>query len=435
MIYLIQHLAFWLVLTAAFAGLAGWAFAALRAHPGESAALRERDRLMRDLLAFGGEPVGDDNGLAERDREALMLRQRATVDAGRITELERALEAARARAGEAAARVAEFERMGARNGHDAAELAQLRERVAELEEERSQAIEIEPVMSAPAPSPTDEHVLQAWRLRYFEQRVRYLESQSPRPVAAAPPPPPEPEAAPDFEWRARTAEARVAFLEEEARRATEAPQAAALADEPATDLESPFASNAQTDMLMRWRMLYLEKRSAHLQERQVAEPESALDAEEAERWKWRARYLEARVRHLESRPAIVASPPLPEARTPEPMLAAAVEEEAAPEPPPRPAAPSIPTERPRPLGAPRDGAPDDFTLIEGVSPMQQRTLNSLGIYHFDQIAGWSAGNVAWVDQYLRLRGRIAEEEWVEQAATLAREGPNAARRLQIDEDA
>lgn len=432
MIYLIQHLAFWLVLTAAFAGLAGWAFAALRAHPGESAALRERDRLMRDLLAFGAEPAGEDNGLAEREREVMMLRQRATVDAGRVAELERALEAARARAGEAAARVAELERMGARNGHDAAELTQLRERVAELEDERGRAIDIEPVMSAPAPSPNDEHVLQAWRLRYFEQRVRYLESQSARPVAV---PAAEPEPAPDAEWRARTAEARVAFLEEEARRVAEAPEPpAALVDEHPADLTSPFASNAQTDMLMRWRMLYLEKRAAHLQERQSAEPEAELDAEEAERWKWRARYLEARVRHLESRPAITPAV-APEPQASEPLPVVAVEEEAAPEPPPRPAAPSVPTERPRPLGAPRDGAPDDFTLIEGVSPMQQRTLNSLGIYHFDQIAAWSAGNVAWVDQYLRLRGRIAEEEWVEQAATLARDGPNAARRLQIDEDA
>jgi len=55
-----------------------------------------------------------------------------------------------------------------------------------------------------------------------------------------------------------------------------------------------------------------------------------------------------------------------------------------------------------------------------VSLLQQSTLNSLGIYHFDQIAAWTPANIAWVDQYLRLRGRIIEEEWVEQADDLAR---------------
>jgi NADH-quinone oxidoreductase subunit E len=66
--------------------------------------------------------------------------------------------------------------------------------------------------------------------------------------------------------------------------------------------------------------------------------------------------------------------------------------------------------------------------------MQQTTLYSLGVFHFDQIAAWSEENVAWVDQYLRLQGRIGEEEWVEQARDLARDGPAAARRVLQDED-
>ncbi|MEZ6022902.1 MAG: hypothetical protein R3C16_05695 [Hyphomonadaceae bacterium] len=82
-----------------------------------------------------------------------------------------------------------------------------------------------------------------------------------------------------------------------------------------------------------------------------------------------------------------------------------------------------------------NGAPDDFTLIEGVSLLQQSTLYSLGVFHFDQIAAWTPENVAWVDNYLRLRGRIEEEEWAEQADDLAREGPAAARRSLQDEDA
>ena len=86
------------------------------------------------------------------------------------------------------------------------------------------------------------------------------------------------------------------------------------------------------------------------------------------------------------------------------------------------------------LGAARNGAPDDLTLIESVSLLQQTTLYSLGVFHFDQIAAWTEENVAWVDQYLRLQGRIGEEEWIEQASELAAHGPAAARRaLEIEE--
>jgi predicted flap endonuclease-1-like 5' DNA nuclease len=80
------------------------------------------------------------------------------------------------------------------------------------------------------------------------------------------------------------------------------------------------------------------------------------------------------------------------------------------------------------LSAPRNGAPDDLTLIEGVTLLQQTTLYAMGVFHFDQIAEWTPDNVAWVDHYLRLRGRIADEEWVEQARDLAHDGPAAARR-------
>ena len=89
--------------------------------------------------------------------------------------------------------------------------------------------------------------------------------------------------------------------------------------------------------------------------------------------------------------------------------------------------------RPPALAAASGGAPDDFTLIDGVSAIQQTTLNSLGVYHFEQIAVWTPANIAWVDQYLRLRGRIVEEEWVEQAQELVRDGPAAARTHGADE--
>ena len=78
--------------------------------------------------------------------------------------------------------------------------------------------------------------------------------------------------------------------------------------------------------------------------------------------------------------------------------------------------------RPLALERPVEGAPDDLTLIGGIGPRIQEVLNSLGIFHFDQIADWSPENIAWVDEYLHFNGRVKREGWVEQAAILVGEG-------------
>lgn len=392
MIWLITQSAGWLLLTMAFAALAGWAWASERAAPAQRALRRQRETLVRDLTRLGaGELAGDS---VERERESDAGRRLLEIRDGRIAELERSLAAARERADEAASRLAESERRGVTSGGDEAELSRLRALVAEHE-----------ARAAEVAAPEDEAKnLQAWRLRCFEQRVRYLEGLAP---------PPQP--APEPEWRAREAEARAAHLEGELR-------ALSALREPATADESePFAANAEVDMALRWRMLYLEKRVAHLQGAAKPEP-VALPVEEGpdpEVWKWRSRYLEARVRHLEQ-----AAP-----------AAAVVStvEIAAEEAPPAPQ--SARGVKPAVLAAPRNGLPDDFTLIEGLSGLQQSTLNALGIFHFDQIAAWTPEHVAWVDRYLYLRGRIEEEEWIEQAADLAREGVSASRRALAEEDA
>lgn len=411
MIYLIGLLAPWLLLTAMFAALAGWMYAAERAAPGEAAAKREREHLLRDLLRFTGDgpidqPVELDGAPTQRLLE---------IRDGRIAELERALETARSRNDELSSELAALQRGGQLNDLDAEELARLR--AAETERARTVDAEVENV--------EDENiVLQAWRLRYFEQRVRYLESQSHVAVNAEPEAPAE-EAPPLLEWTAREASARAAFLENELRaaRATDAEPEAPAATEP-----EPFAADADVDMLLRWRLLYLERRVAHLQA-QKSEAAPVVEAQPAmadtDRWKWRARYLEARVRHLEERPVqpvatVAEAPPQLE----EPIAA-----------PVRVAAPPSRRSKPPVLASARNGAPDDLTLIEGVSLLQQTTLYSLGIFHLDQIAAWTEENVAWVDQYLRLQGRIGDEEWLEQARELAAHGPAAARRAFESEDA
>jgi predicted flap endonuclease-1-like 5' DNA nuclease len=77
-------------------------------------------------------------------------------------------------------------------------------------------------------------------------------------------------------------------------------------------------------------------------------------------------------------------------------------------------------ERPAALDAPRGGAPDDLKRIKGVGPKIETMLHGLGIYHFDQIAGWDVAEVAWMDANLEgFLGRVTRDGWVEQAAMLA----------------
>lgn len=76
--------------------------------------------------------------------------------------------------------------------------------------------------------------------------------------------------------------------------------------------------------------------------------------------------------------------------------------------------------KPEGLRSAREGGPDDLKMIKGVGPKLQILLNDLGFYHFDQIAGWTAGDVAWVDENLQgFKGRVSRDNWVEQANKLA----------------
>lgn len=83
------------------------------------------------------------------------------------------------------------------------------------------------------------------------------------------------------------------------------------------------------------------------------------------------------------------------------------------------AAPVARMERPKGLTEPRGGQPDNLQRISGIGPKNDRILQSLGFFHFDQIAAWTSEQIAWVDDHLRFNGRITREKWVEQAELLA----------------
>ena len=70
----------------------------------------------------------------------------------------------------------------------------------------------------------------------------------------------------------------------------------------------------------------------------------------------------------------------------------------------------------------RVGGADNLKLLKGVGPKLEATLNELGIYHFDQIAGWRKKEIAWVDERLKFKGRIERDDWIKQAKVLAKGG-------------
>ncbi|WP_347313018.1 NADH-quinone oxidoreductase subunit E [Defluviimonas sp. SAOS-178_SWC] len=86
---------------------------------------------------------------------------------------------------------------------------------------------------------------------------------------------------------------------------------------------------------------------------------------------------------------------------------------------PAPAAPAKP-KKPRALKAPRKAGADDLKMIKGVGPKLEALLHSLGFYHFDQVAGWTPAELAWVDDNIEgFKGRASRDGWIEQAKLLA----------------
>jgi predicted flap endonuclease-1-like 5' DNA nuclease len=83
------------------------------------------------------------------------------------------------------------------------------------------------------------------------------------------------------------------------------------------------------------------------------------------------------------------------------------------------AADGIVPKRPAGLTMPRGGVPDNLTRIRGIGTRNETLLNSLGIYHFGQIASWTPGEMRWIGQYLAFPERIERDDWIGQAIALA----------------
>lgn len=332
--------------------------------------------------------------------------------------------------------------------------------------EHAQALAaLEAPVSEPENDPEQEQVTQ-WRLRYFSARAAYLEKrlaelEAPASDGGAPKAlvglggEEADEHARRQSWRLTYMDRRLESFAEQAREAVGAAEsgAQALAGRLAARENEAAALAARVDAAQEEAFIYLARaetaEAAHValqarvseldseigalrQSLQDAQAELAAEPKEdgeKTRLRWKASYLEMRVRQLEgeafSASTQAQSPPVAGLVTPQdgptdtPVNVAAVVAPAAPSAPAKPV-PSMAVARPKRLAAPRGGAPDDLRLIPGVTPQIESKLNASGIFHFDQIADWTAPEANWIDQYLAMRGQIERDNWIEQAGRLAR---------------
>lgn len=174
-----------------------------------------------------------------------------------------------------------------------------------------------------------------------------------------------------------------------------------------------------------WRNRHLESRVRFL-EGKLADVETDASTmrvvedqnDEATRLRWRNRYLEGRVKYLEEE--LVRTGGLTPARI------APLGSSQADATPARARGPE--GEKPELLEAARGGVADDLKLISGIGPKLEQKLNSIGIWHYDQIAGWSQANIDWVNAAISFRGRIERERWAPQARQLLQDASPSLER-------
>lgn len=66
-----------------------------------------------------------------------------------------------------------------------------------------------------------------------------------------------------------------------------------------------------------------------------------------------------------------------------------------------------------------EGGRDNLKLIRGVGPRNEGRLNEIGVFRFEQIAGWTRRQQREIGEELAFPGRIERERWVAQAKQLA----------------
>lgn len=75
------------------------------------------------------------------------------------------------------------------------------------------------------------------------------------------------------------------------------------------------------------------------------------------------------------------------------------------------------------------GTPDDLKLISGVGPVLEGRLNAIGITQWSQVAKLSAEDIAKIEDSLSFKGRVARDNWLQQAEALAKGGVEEYRKV------
>jgi predicted flap endonuclease-1-like 5' DNA nuclease len=89
----------------------------------------------------------------------------------------------------------------------------------------------------------------------------------------------------------------------------------------------------------------------------------------------------------------------------------------------------LPAIRPTLLDVPRNGIADDLKSIRGIGRKNEELLNTLGVFHYGQIAAWTPAEARWVAQQLPFPERLLRDDWIGQAMILASGGHTDYSRL------
>jgi predicted flap endonuclease-1-like 5' DNA nuclease len=234
---------------------------------------------------------------------------------------------------------------------------------------------------------------------------RYKESRKP--------PPPVPPTVTEVEEARRLAAELEVSLKAATEEAADLRMKSGIARPGEEDLPLIEGSLTWRNRRLEARVRFLEARLTDLEAANETQRDARAHADEATRLGWRNTYLQGRVRYLEEEMTRVGL--LPRAAPSDQADAARTK--------------MVEGEAPDLFGSAR-GKADDLKQIAGIGPKLEQKLNSLGIWHHDQIAGWTQANVDWVNSAISFRGRIERERWVSQAKDLLRKAAApAAERI------